>query len=57
MGSLGFVENDYAWVTQQLVDVAKECGHRRIVSTLEGGYNLSSLARAAVAHVKALAES
>ena len=57
MGGLGLVENDYFWVTQQLMDLAKECGHRRIVSTLEGGYNLSSLARSAVAHIKALAES
>lgn len=56
MGSLGLVEADYAWVTQQLKDLAEECGHRRIVSLLEGGYSLSSLARSVAAHVKVLAD-
>ncbi|MBL8447080.1 MAG: histone deacetylase family protein [Zoogloeaceae bacterium] len=56
MGSLGLVEADYAWVTKQLKDLAAECGHRRIVSMLEGGYALSSLARSVAAHVKVLAD-
>jgi acetoin utilization deacetylase AcuC-like enzyme len=56
MGSLGLVESDYAWVTQQIKDLAAECGHRRIVSMLEGGYSLSSLARSVAAHVKVLAD-
>ncbi len=56
MGSLGLVEADYVWATEQIRGVAIDCGHKRIVSLLEGGYSLSSLARSAVAHVKALAD-
>mgnify|MGYP000750609379 CR=1 FL=1 len=56
MGSLGLVESDYIWATEQLKKVAAESAGRRIVSMLEGGYSLSSLARSVVAHVKALAD-
>ena len=56
MGSLGLVESDYVWVTTQLKNLAEDCGHKRIVSLLEGGYSLSSLARSVVAHVKTLAD-
>jgi acetoin utilization deacetylase AcuC-like enzyme len=56
MGSLGLVESDYVWATEQVKAVAEECGHKRIVSILEGGYSLSSLARSAVAHIKSLAD-
>jgi acetoin utilization deacetylase AcuC-like enzyme len=56
MASLGLVESDYAWVTEQLMAVAKETAKGRIVSMLEGGYALSALARSVSAHIKALAE-
>ena len=56
MGSLGLVEADYMWVTEQLKTVAAESANRRIVSLLEGGYSLSSLARSVVAHIKTLAD-
>jgi acetoin utilization deacetylase AcuC-like enzyme len=56
MGSCGLVESDYVWATEQIKAVARECGHQRIVSILEGGYALSSLARSVVAHIKALAD-
>ncbi len=56
MGNLGLFESDYAWVTEQLVQVAKETAQGRIVSMLEGGYVMSSLARSVTAHIKALAE-
>jgi len=56
MASLGLVESDYAWVTEQLVAVARQSAGGRIVSMLEGGYALSALARSVSAHVKALAE-
>jgi acetoin utilization deacetylase AcuC-like enzyme len=56
MGSLGLVEADYVWATQQIKEVAADCGHHRIVSMLEGGYALSSLARSVVAHIKCLAD-
>jgi len=54
MGNLGLVEADFAWVTQQIVQVAKRHAQGRIVSCLEGGYVLSALGRSAAAHVKAL---
>ena len=56
MGQLSLTENDYAWITRQVMDVAKEFSKERIVSCLEGGYNLSALARSVVAHIKELAE-
>jgi acetoin utilization deacetylase AcuC-like enzyme len=56
MASLGLVEADYAWVTQQLKSVAGESAKGRIVSMLEGGYALSALARSVTAHIKVLAD-
>lgn len=56
MGSLGLLESDYAWVTGQLMAVAKETAEGRIVSMLEGGYSLSALARSVSAHIKVLAD-
>ena len=56
MGSCGLVESDYVWVTDQLKELAAECGHKRIVSILEGGYSLSAMGRSAVAHIKSLAD-
>jgi acetoin utilization deacetylase AcuC-like enzyme len=56
LGQMGLVEADYAWITQQVMMVAKEHAKGRIVSCLEGGYNLSALGRSVVAHLKALAD-
>jgi acetoin utilization deacetylase AcuC-like enzyme len=56
MGNMGLLEADYAWVTDQLLKVAKESAQGRIVSMLEGGYVMSPLARSVAAHIKALAE-
>jgi acetoin utilization deacetylase AcuC-like enzyme len=56
MGSMGLLEADYAWVTQQIKLVAAETAHGRIVSMLEGGYSLSALARSVSAHIKVLAD-
>jgi len=53
---MGLVEADYAWITQQMMDVARQYAQGRIVSCLEGGYSLSALGRSVVAHVRALAE-
>ena len=55
LGRLGLVEADYEWITRRLVDVAKRHAQGRIVSCLEGGYNLGALARSAAAHVRVLA--
>jgi acetoin utilization deacetylase AcuC-like enzyme len=54
MASLGLVETDYAWVTKQIVNVAARYAEGRIVSTLEGGYNLKALARSVAVHVREL---
>ena len=56
MGSLGLVESDYAWVTEQLKEIAAEFAEKRIVSILEGGYVVSALARSVAVHIKALAD-
>jgi len=47
-------ESDYAWVTQQIKDIAEKYAHGRIVSVLEGGYELHALGRSVVAHIKVL---
>jgi acetoin utilization deacetylase AcuC-like enzyme len=47
---------DYAWITERLVDVARTHADGRVVSTLEGGYDLTALAASASAHVAALLE-
>lgn len=56
MASLGLLESDYAWVTEQLKAVARETAQGRVVSMLEGGYALSALARSVAAHIKVLAD-
>lgn len=56
MGQLGLVEQDYAWLTQQIKRVANEHAQGRIVSVLEGGYNLSALGRSVEAHLRVLAD-
>jgi acetoin utilization deacetylase AcuC-like enzyme len=55
LGGMALIEADYEWMTQELMAVAEKHANKRIVSMLEGGYNLSALGRSSVAHVKALA--
>jgi acetoin utilization deacetylase AcuC-like enzyme len=56
LGQLGLVEADYTWMTQQIRAVASRHGKGRIVSALEGGYNLDALGRSVEAHLRALAD-
>jgi acetoin utilization deacetylase AcuC-like enzyme len=56
LGGLALIESDYAWMTRALTEVAERHANGRIVSMLEGGYNLAALGRSAVAHVRALAD-
>jgi acetoin utilization deacetylase AcuC-like enzyme len=56
MGQMGLVEQDYAWITSRLVDVARRHAKGRIVSCLEGGYSLSALGRSVEAHIRVLAD-
>ncbi len=54
LAGLNFTEADYAWVTRELLAVARSHGDGRIVSTLEGGYALSALGRSAAEHLREL---
>ena len=56
MGQLSLTEADYGWITWRMREVAKKHSGGRIVSCLEGGYNLSALARSVEAHLRALAD-
>lgn len=54
MSSLRLLEADYIWVTEQIKRIAEHHAHARIVSALEGGYELHALGRSAAAHIKVL---
>ena len=56
MGQMALVEADYAWITRQIMVIARQYAQGRIVSCLEGGYHLSALGRSVVAHLKVLAD-
>jgi len=47
---------DYAWATRAILEVARRCCGGKVVSSLEGGYDLEALGRSAAAHVRALQE-
>jgi acetoin utilization deacetylase AcuC-like enzyme len=55
LGQLGLVEADYEWMTMKIKEVAAKYAKGRIVSSLEGGYNLDALGRSVEAHVRVLA--
>ncbi len=55
LGQMSLVESDYAHITRRLMALAQRHSAGRLVSSLEGGYNLSALARSVVAHVRVLA--
>ena len=54
LANLNLVEADFTWVTQKLMEVADASCNGRIVSVLEGGYDLQGLSRSVAAHVTAL---
>ncbi len=54
LASLHLVEDDYAWATRKLVECARTHCDGRVISTLEGGYNLKALAASTAAHVREL---
>ena len=57
LANLNLVEDDFAWATRELMDVADQYAEGRVVSCLEGGYDLQALAASAAAHVTALMEA
>jgi acetoin utilization deacetylase AcuC-like enzyme len=54
LAELRLTEEDFGWATEQLLQVAREHAAGRLVSALEGGYDLEALGRSAQAHVRAL---
>ena len=56
LANLEFTDADFAWATERLCEVAGRHCDGRLVSTLEGGYDLTALASAAAAHVRVLME-
>ncbi len=54
LGGLSFTDDDFDWITRELMAVADESAQGRVVSVLEGGYSLEGLASGAAAHVRAL---
>jgi len=56
LAQLNWQTEDFTWLTQQLCDLADELCDGRVVSTLEGGYDLRALAASAAAHVQVLTE-
>lgn len=54
LSSLNLVEDDYAWVTETICAAGRQFAGNRIVSVLEGGYDLKALGRSVSAHVQAL---
>ena len=54
LAQLCFETEDYAWVTEKLVATAAEHCQGRLVSSLEGGYDLEALAASVAVHVRAL---
>jgi acetoin utilization deacetylase AcuC-like enzyme len=57
LGGLLLDDADYAWVTRLIVGAARRHAGGRVVSALEGGYDLAALGRAAAAHVAVLLEA
>ena len=54
LANLQLVEADFAWATQRLMEIADKSADGRVVSILEGGYDLEGLSQSAAAHVTAL---
>ncbi len=56
LAGLMLKDEDYAWLTEHIVSVAEASADGRVISTLEGGYNIGALRGATLAHLQALAE-
>ena len=56
LANLGWDESDFAWLTREICNLADELCDGRVVSTLEGGYDLPALAASVAAHVTELME-
>ena len=56
LASLQLIEDDFRWLTDELMQIADACCNGRIISSLEGGYNLKALAACVAEHVLALSD-
>ncbi|MGC1847105.1 MAG: histone deacetylase family protein, partial [Pseudolabrys sp.] len=54
LANLNLVEADYSWVTKKLMEIADASAKGRVISLLEGGYDLQGLSRSVAAHITAL---
>jgi len=54
LADLALTKKDYVWITTFIKKIVNNCYHHRIISSLEGGYHLPSLAESAFAHIKTL---
>ncbi len=57
LGGLRLLEDDFVWITERMLDVASRTAGGRVVSLLEGGYDLPALGRSVAAHVATLARA
>jgi acetoin utilization deacetylase AcuC-like enzyme len=57
LANLQLTEPDFGWATAKIAEISAKHAHGRLVSMLEGGYNLAALARSVGVHVKALMEA
>lgn len=57
LASLRLKEDDFAWITDELCEVAERYAQGRVVSMLEGGYDLTALAKSVAVHVKLLMDA
>ncbi|NLO80857.1 MAG: histone deacetylase family protein [Xanthomonadaceae bacterium] len=54
LANLRLNERDFGWITEEIVTIARRHSKGRVISALEGGYNLDALRRSVIAHVSAL---
>ena len=57
LAQLELTEADFGWATARICELAQKACQGRVVSTLEGGYDLDALGRSAAAHVRSLMEA
>ncbi|WP_169569912.1 histone deacetylase family protein [Sneathiella limimaris] len=57
LANINLEAEDYTWITQELLKISEKCCEGRVVSLLEGGYDLTGLSESACAHVKALLDA
>ena len=57
LAGLNLQDSDYAWVTKQLLEIADKLANGRLISTLEGGYDLLALTSSVASHVEELLQA